>query len=210
MKLKVDIEKRLGDFCLRTAFEAEEGITGLLGASGSGKSMTLKCIAGIERPDRGTIELDGVTLFDSSKGIDLPPQKRHVGYLFQNYALFPNMTVRQNILCGLHHEKDKAVRKKQLETSPSYQQPIEYTLYPEYLEVCQGEEHLEVGWELIYKIKLTGKMVAIQTGKMNAFVWPLSELGDEKASILSRVVQYTQEFRPILSGNLKEYRRSEG
>jgi hypothetical protein len=100
--------------------------------------------------------------------------------------------------------------KKQLETSPSYQQPIEYTLYPEYLEVCQGEEHLEVGWELIYKIKLTGKMVAIQTGKMNAFVWPLSELGDEKASILSRVVQYTQEFRPILSGNLKEYRRSEG
>ncbi|MBR0216819.1 MAG: ATP-binding cassette domain-containing protein, partial [Clostridia bacterium] len=116
MKLKVDIEKRLGDFCLRTAFEAEEGITGLLGASGSGKSMTLKCIAGIERPDRGTIELDGVTLFDSSRGIDLPPQKRHVGYLFQNYALFPNMTVRQNILCGLHHEKDKAVREKQLET----------------------------------------------------------------------------------------------
>ena len=116
MKLKVDIEKRLGDFCLRTAFEAEEGITGLLGASGCGKSMTLKCIAGIERPDRGTIELDGVTLFDSSRGIDLPPQKRHVGYLFQNYALFPNMTVRQNILCGLHHEKDKAVREKQLET----------------------------------------------------------------------------------------------
>ena len=98
--------------------------------------------------------------------------------------------------------------KKQLKNSPSYQQPIEYTLYPEYLEVCQGEEHLEVGWELIYKIKLTGKMAAIYTSKINAFVWPLSELGTDKDSILSRVVQYTQEFHPILSGNLKEYRKS--
>ena len=99
--------------------------------------------------------------------------------------------------------------KRQLENSPSYQQPVEYTLYPEYLEVCQGEEHLEVGWELIYKIKMTRKMVAVYTSKINAFVWPLTELGDDRASILSRVVQYTQEFHPILSGNLKEYRTSE-
>ncbi len=102
----------------------------------------------------------------------------------------------------------RARAKKQMETSPSYQSPIEYTLHPEYLEVCQGEEHLEVGWELIYKIKMNKSMVAIYTSKINAFVWPLSELGDEKASILSRVVQYTQEFHPILSGNLKKYRTS--
>ena len=96
--------------------------------------------------------------------------------------------------------------KRQMETSPSYQQPIEYTLRPDYLEVCQGEEHLEVGWELIYKIRMTKSMVAVYTSKVNAFVWPLSELGEEKASILSRVVQYTQEYQPLLSGNLKKYR----
>ena len=100
MRLAVDITKRLGSFCLRVAFACEDGVLGILGASGCGKSMTLKCIAGIERPDSGHIELDGVTLFDSEKRINLPPQKRHVGYLFQNYALFPNMTVRQNILWG--------------------------------------------------------------------------------------------------------------
>lgn len=73
----------------------------LLGASGCGKSVTLKCIAGIMTPDRGRIILDGETLFDSEKHINLPPQKRRVGYLFQQYALFPNMTVLQNIRCGI-------------------------------------------------------------------------------------------------------------
>jgi len=96
--------------------------------------------------------------------------------------------------------------KRQLKESPSYQQPIEYTLQPEYLTVSQGEEHLEVGWELIYKIKMNSKMVAVYTSKINAFVWPLSELGEDKQAILSRVVQYTQPFHPLLSGNLKEYR----
>lgn len=73
----------------------------LLGASGCGKSVTLKCIAGIMTPDRGHIILDGETLFDSEKHINLPPQERQVGYLFQQYALFPNMTVLQNIRCGI-------------------------------------------------------------------------------------------------------------
>ena len=114
MSLIVDIRKRLGAFTLDAAFTAENGITCLLGASGSGKSMTLKCIAGIERPDEGRIELDGRVLFDSAKGIDLPPQQRGVGYLFQNYALFPNMTVRQNILCGLHREKNRSCREARL------------------------------------------------------------------------------------------------
>ena len=73
----------------------------LLGASGCGKSVTLKCIAGIMTPDRGRIVLDGETLFDSEKKIDLTPQQRRVGYLFQQYALFPNMAVTQNIICGI-------------------------------------------------------------------------------------------------------------
>ncbi len=107
MSLTVDIQKQLGAFRLDVSLQAENGVTCLLGASGSGKSMTLKCIAGIERPDRGHIELDGRVLYDSARHINLPPQQRRVGYLFQNYALFPNMTVRENILCGLCREKDR-------------------------------------------------------------------------------------------------------
>jgi len=93
----VDIEKRFGGFHLQMRFETEASVLGLLGASGSGKSLTLKCIAGIERPDRGRILLEGRCLFDSENGIDLPPQKRRVGYLFENYALFPHMTVLENL-----------------------------------------------------------------------------------------------------------------
>ena len=105
MALSVEIEKRLGAFHLQVSFETENEVLALLGASGCGKSMTLKCIAGIEKPDAGRIVLDGRTLFDSEKRINLPPQKRKVGYLFQQYALFPNMTVRQNIAAGLRARK---------------------------------------------------------------------------------------------------------
>ncbi len=114
MSLSVTIEKRLGNFHLSTAFTAENETLALLGASGSGKSMTLKCIAGIERPDAGRIVLDGVTLFDSAAGINLPTQKRGVGYLFQQYALFPNMTVYQNIAAGLLEKRDRAARVAQM------------------------------------------------------------------------------------------------
>ena len=111
MALTVKIQKRYGDFLLDVDFSAESGeVSALLGASGCGKSVTLKCIAGIERPDRGCIELDGRVLFDSGKGVDLPPQKRRVGYLFQQYALFPNMTVEQNIAVCLG-KLDKAQRQ---------------------------------------------------------------------------------------------------
>ena len=106
MSLYVDIEKQLGSFHLRVQLETENEITALLGASGCGKSMTLKCIAGIETPDRGRIVLNDRVLFDSEAGIGLPPQQRRVGYLFQNYALFPTMTVEKNILCGIR-SKDK-------------------------------------------------------------------------------------------------------
>ncbi len=100
MSLYVDIEKRLGDFQLRAEVDTGAGMLALLGASGCGKSMTLQCVAGIVRPDRGRITLDGRTLYDSENGINLPPQKRRVGYLFQQYALFPNMTARQNVAAG--------------------------------------------------------------------------------------------------------------
>ena len=111
MSLEVEIEKRFAGFTLRAQFMAQDTATAILGASGCGKSMTLRCIAGIVKPDKGRIVLDGVPLFDSEKKIDLPPQKRGVGLLFQNYALFPNMTVEQNILCGLHAEPDRAKRR---------------------------------------------------------------------------------------------------
>lgn len=104
MSLLVNIEKRLGDFRLKVDLETDDGVLALLGASGCGKSMTLKCIAGIERPDRGRIEVDGRVLFDSERHIDLSPQKRRTGLLFQNYALFPNMTVEQNIRCGVRRD----------------------------------------------------------------------------------------------------------
>ena len=101
MGLYVNIAKRLNQFNLQVEFNLGNGLTGLMGASGSGKSMTLKCIAGIELPDSGKIVLDGKVLFDSEAKVNLPPQKRNVGYLFQSYALFPNMNVVENILCGL-------------------------------------------------------------------------------------------------------------
>ena len=112
MSIYVDIEKRLGDFRLCTKFEAENEILSLLGASGCGKSMTLKCIAGIEKPDKGIIRLDDRVLFDSERKINLPTQKRRVGMLFQNYALFPNMTVEQNIFAASRREGDRQRRRE--------------------------------------------------------------------------------------------------
>lgn len=117
MSIYVDIEKIFGSFCLRAKFEAGNETLALLGASGCGKSMTLKCIAGIEKPDSGKIILDGVTLFDSEKNINLSPQKRHVGLLFQNYALFPNMTVLQNIAAGAKREKNKCLREASIQNA---------------------------------------------------------------------------------------------
>lgn len=111
----VDIEKKLGKFILKTKFSSNANVTGLLGASGSGKSLTLKCIAGIEKPDKGKIILDDRVLFDSEKKINIPPKNRHVGYMFQNYALFPNMTVFENVSVGIlekNVDKEKIILDK--------------------------------------------------------------------------------------------------
>ena len=112
MSLEVNITKRFDGFALCAAFEAGNTASAILGASGCGKSMTLRCIAGIVKPDSGRIVLDGRVLFDSEQHIDLPPQERNVGLLFQNYALFPNMTVEQNILCALKREKNRERRRE--------------------------------------------------------------------------------------------------
>ncbi len=107
MSIMVDIRKRLGRFQLDVKFDSPDKSLGLLGASGCGKSMTLKCIAGIETPDHGRIVLNDRVLFDSELGINLPVQERNVGMLFQNYALFPHMTVKKNIEFGLGNRRDK-------------------------------------------------------------------------------------------------------
>lgn len=121
--LIANFTKRLHSFNLNVDFQAESEVLGILGPSGCGKSMTLKCIAGIEKPDSGYIELDGIVLFDSAKKINLPPQNRRVGYLFQHYALFPTMTVEQNLMAGvrpddaenLHSEVKQIIRVMKLE-----------------------------------------------------------------------------------------------
>lgn len=106
MTIEAVIRKRLGkNFLLDVAFETNGGL-GILGPSGCGKSMTLKCIAGIETPDSGHIVVNGRTLFDSARGINVKPQERRAGYLFQHYALFPKMTVERNICAGIPSGKD--------------------------------------------------------------------------------------------------------
>lgn len=107
--LIVQIYKKLAEFDLDVSFQVNDNILGLMGASGSGKSMTLKCIAGIETPDQGRIVLNDRVLFDSEKKINVPIQKRNVGYMFQSYALFPNMNVYENISVGLRARKVKDV-----------------------------------------------------------------------------------------------------
>lgn len=114
--LTVDIRKKLREFELQVHFQSGTSCLGILGPSGCGKSMTLKSIAGIVEPDQGSIVLDGRSLYDSSQKLNLKPQKRRVGYLFQNYALFPNMSVEENILTGLRAGKryEEAQQKKRV------------------------------------------------------------------------------------------------
>ena len=108
MTVEVDIHKDFGAFRLDAAFSAGNETLALLGASGCGKSMTLKCIAGVVAPDRGRITVDGEVLFDSERRINVTPQQRRTGLMFQNYALFPQMTVLQNIRAGVRREPNRA------------------------------------------------------------------------------------------------------
>ena len=103
MSAVVKFKKRLGSFTLEADFSVGDETLALIGGSGCGKSVTLRAIAGILRPDEGHIEVNGVTFFDSAAKIDLRPQQRRTGLLFQNYALFPNMTAKQNIMTVFAH-----------------------------------------------------------------------------------------------------------
>lgn len=98
--LRVDITKQLGEFSLAAAFASEGRVTGLFGASGSGKTSLINTIAGLLRPDRGTIVIDGETVDDTSAGIHVPTWRRRIGYVFQDARLFPHLEVRQNLDYG--------------------------------------------------------------------------------------------------------------
>jgi len=100
-RFSVEITKRLPEFTLDVAWSAGDGVAVLFGPSGAGKTLTLQCLAGLIRPDAGRIVVDDRVLFDSAAGVDLPPQQRRVGYVFQGYALFPHLTVGQNVAFGL-------------------------------------------------------------------------------------------------------------
>jgi len=107
--LDVTIEKRLGEFVLRAHFEIGAQVLVLFGASGAGKTMTLNCIAGLASPDRGKVQLDQRVLFDFDARVNVPTRVRRIGYVFQNYALFPHLTVRENIAFGLRDETEARV-----------------------------------------------------------------------------------------------------
>ena len=105
MSFEIDIEKRLGDTRVALTLDAGQGATVLFGPSGVGKSSVLNMVAGLLRPDRGRIAIDGETLFGD--GIDLPPERRHAGYVFQEARLFPHMRVRANLLYGVRGEAER-------------------------------------------------------------------------------------------------------
>jgi molybdate transport system ATP-binding protein len=111
-RLQVEIVKALPGFTLDVAWTAGDGVAALFGPSGAGKSLTLQCLAGLVRPDRGRIEVDGRVLFDSAAGIEVPPQDRRVGFVFQGYALFPHLTVAGNVGFGLRgRPRDERARR---------------------------------------------------------------------------------------------------
>lgn len=112
--LFVDIEKYLPGFNLSVTFNCQNQPLGLLGASGSGKSLILRSLAGVETPSRGRIVLNGRILFDSEKGINLPSRQRRIGFVVQNYALFPHLTVAENIAFSLPKNLSKKVIKQQI------------------------------------------------------------------------------------------------
>jgi len=98
--LRVDVEKQLGEFSLSASFSSEGRVTGLFGASGAGKSSLINMIAGLLRPDRGTIVIDGDVVDDTKAGVHVPTYRRRIGYVFQDARLFPHLNVAQNLDYG--------------------------------------------------------------------------------------------------------------
>ncbi|MDB5619730.1 molybdenum ABC transporter ATP-binding protein [Tardiphaga sp.] len=98
--LRVDVFKKLGEFTVEVAFASEGRVTGLFGTSGAGKTSLVSMIAGLVRPDRGHIAINGDTLYDGAAGLDVPPHRRRIGYVFQDARLFPHLNVAQNLDYG--------------------------------------------------------------------------------------------------------------
>jgi len=139
MTVHVDIKKRLsGDFALEVAFSTSSGITILEGRSGAGKTTTLRLIAGIIAPDEGSIQVGARTYYNSNEKIDLPIQKRRVGFVFQDYALFPHFTAEQNISYGLKAVNKKTRSAKALELLELFR--IEYVRHRLPREMSGGEQ----------------------------------------------------------------------
>lgn len=99
--LEVKIKKNVGNFNLDISFIHDRGILSIIGSSGCGKSMTLKCIAGLLKPDDGLISIDGRIIYSNENNINIPARHRRTGFVFQNFALFPHMTVYKNIEYGV-------------------------------------------------------------------------------------------------------------
>lgn len=112
MSLSVDVRTRVGTFDLQVRFDAPPGITALFGPSGAGKSLTLRCIAGLSRPDEGRIALGDRVVLDRKAGVDVPARERRVGYLFQHHALFPHLDVGGNVSYGLRGVPRPARRER--------------------------------------------------------------------------------------------------
>lgn len=132
MSVSFRLIKQLNYFTLDVEYSMENELLVIEGSSGAGKTTILNCLAGIMKPDDGNITVDGRVLFSHTDKVNIAAEKRNIGYLFQNYALFPNMTVRQNVLYGLKNKKEyrkKASRKEMLE-------------YADYMMETLGISHL--------------------------------------------------------------------
>jgi len=114
--LRVDVAKQLGEFSLSASFESEGRVTGLFGASGAGKTSLVNMIAGLLRPDRGTIAIDGETVDDTAQGIHVPAYRRRIGYVFQDARLFPHLDVAQNLDYGrrMNRLADDSLQRKRI------------------------------------------------------------------------------------------------
>jgi molybdate transport system ATP-binding protein len=110
--LEVQVARRYNGFVLDVAFTTHRPVTALMGPSGSGKTQTVRAIAGAMQPDYGRIVLDDVVLFDSATGVDLPPQRRRVGYVPQHYALFPHLDVFGNVAFGLANRRSASAKQR--------------------------------------------------------------------------------------------------
>ena len=153
MKLEVVIFKKLSEYDLDVCFESHVDCLGLMGPSGSGKSMVLKCIAGIMTPDAGRIVLDDEVLFDSDLKINISPQKRKIGYMFQNYALFDHMNVYQNIALKAHHEDKQVIKEKVQQIMKDFQIDDLQKRYPRQLSGGQ-KQRVALARLLVYDTNL--------------------------------------------------------